>query len=123
MRNKLFTIFTFAFFLISPAISHAATKIDDPAKFVAGVYKQMAANNDYKPPEDIYTPRLASLWALEKKDSGGEVGRMDFDMWTGTQDWELKDVSVTSEPVEGSRVRKVVIARFKNIGWRIVSHF
>jgi hypothetical protein len=123
MRNKFFTFVTLAISLSLPAISSAATRIDDPAKFVTGVYKQIAAKSDYIPPDDIYTPHLASLWALEKKESGGEVGRIDFDFWTGTQDWELKDISVTQQPVEGSKARKVVIAKFKNIGTPEEMHF
>jgi hypothetical protein len=123
MRNKLFTISAFAFFFVLPAISQAATRIDDPAKFVSGVYKMMAAKTDYIPPDDIYTPHLASLFALEKKDSSGEVGRLDFDIWTGTQDWELKNVSVTEQAVDGSNARKIVIAKFKNIGTSEEMHF
>jgi hypothetical protein len=123
MRNKLFILLSFAVFLFSPAISEAATRIDDPAKFVQNVYKQIASNTNYSAPDDIYTPHLASLWALEKKESGGEVGRIDFDFWTGTQDWELKGISVTEQPVEGSNARKVVIAKFKNIGTPEEMHF
>ncbi len=126
MRNKSFIFFTFAISLLMPTLSQAATRIDDPAKFVLGVYKQIAAatvNKPYTPPEDIYTPHLASSWTLEKKESGGEVGRIDFDFWTGTQDWELKDISVTSQPVEGSNARKVVVAKFKNIGTPEEMHF
>src|ERR1700743_701927 len=116
-------IWLLAFVIALPAFANAATKIDDPAKFVTGVYKQMAANNDYKPPEDIYTARLASLWALERKESGGEVGRMDFDMWTGTQDWVLKDIQVTEDTVAGSTARKIVTAKFKNIDTQEEMHF
>ena len=123
MRNKLFTLFTFAFFLISPVVSHAATKIDDPQKFVSDVFKKMAASSDYQQPTDIYTPHLASLFALEKKDSGGEVGRLDFDFWTGTQDWELKDIKVSGEPVDGVTTRKIVAVKFKNIGTPEEMHF
>jgi hypothetical protein len=126
MRNKLFTFLIFAGFLALPAFSNAATRINDPAKFVSGVYKQMAAASGDKPyiaPEDIYTPHLASLWALERKEAGGEVGRVDFDFWSGAQDWELKNVSVTEQPVEGSEARKVVIAKFKNAGQPQEMHF
>jgi hypothetical protein len=124
MRNFLFTFVTFVVFLFAPALSSAATRIDDPAKFVSGVYAKLSASSgDYAAPEDIYTPHLASLWALEKKESGGEVGRMDFEFWTGTQDWELSGVNVTAQPVEGSNARKIVIAKFKNGGKPEEMHF
>ena len=121
--NIRLPVWALAILLAVPAFAHAATKIDDPAKFVAGVYKQMAAKSDYLAPDDIYTPHLASLWALEKKDSGGEVGRMDFDFWVDAQDWELKDVKVTQEPVELSTTRKIVIAKFKNMDTVEELHF
>jgi hypothetical protein len=78
-RNKLSAFLTAAIFLFSPVICVAATRIEYPAKFVSGVYRQMTAKLDHSAPNDIYTPHLASLWALEKKESGGEAGRIDFD--------------------------------------------
>ena len=123
MRNVLFTFVTFAIFLFAPTLSIAGTRIDDPAKFVSAIFKQMSAKSDYNPPDDIYTPHLASLFALEKKESGGEVGRLDFDIWTGAQDWELKNITVTEKPVEGSNARKVVIAKFKNSGTPEEMHY
>jgi hypothetical protein len=124
MRNFLFTTATLVVFLLAPTRAPAATKIDDPAKFVSEVYKKLSVTGgDYAAPDDIFTPHLASLWALEKKESGGEVGRMDFDFWTGTQDWELHDVKVTEQPVDETTMRKVVIAKFKNIKTPEEMHF
>ena len=115
MRLKIFAILSFAALLCAPA--QATTRIDDPVKFVSGLYAKMAAataNKPYVAPEDIYTPHLAELFALESKDAGGEVGRLDFDFWSNAQDWELSGVKVTGQPVEGAKDREVVIASFKN---------
>ena len=124
MRYAQFAILSFAILLCTPA--HAATRIDDPVKFVSGVYaKLQVANpkNDYREPEDIYTPRLAALFALAEKEAAGEVGRIDFDFWTNSQDFELKDVKVRGQAVEGAKDREVVIATFKNVGRPEEIHF
>jgi hypothetical protein len=112
MRFKILVILSVAALLCAPA--QAATRIDDPVKFVSGLYAKLATPNSVPAPEDIYTPHLAGLFALEGKDAGGEVGRMDFDFWTNAQDWELSGVKVTGQPVEGAASREVVIAVFKN---------
>src|SRR5260221_476958 len=115
MRIKLFAILSLAAVLGTPAL--AATRIDDPVKFVNGLYAQMETSSPKRPyaaPEDIYTPRLAALFALETREAGGEVGRMDFDFWSNAQDWQLSAVKVHAAPVEGAKDREVVIATFKN---------
>ncbi|HEY1962834.1 MAG TPA: DUF3828 domain-containing protein [Rhizomicrobium sp.] len=97
----------------------AATNIPDPAAFVETLFARMAhatANKPYTPPEDIYSPRLAALTALDKREAGGEVGRLDFDIWTGAQDWQLSNVKIRSVDVESTKDRKIVIATFKNAG-------
>ena len=124
MRLRMLVAAIIATFVYAPFVASAATKIDDPAKFVTAVYAKMAApNSSYAAPEDINTPRLDSLFALEKKESGGEVGRLDFDFWTNAQDLQLSGVSVKEQPVEGSDARKVVIAKFKNSGTPEEIHF
>jgi hypothetical protein len=90
--------------------------ITDPAAFVTGVYKRLATDRNYAPASDFYTPRLKALWADMEHDAGGEVGRVDFEFWTNAQDWEIKDVKVSSARVEQNLRRKVVIARFVNEG-------
>jgi len=115
MRFRLFAILGILAALGAPAT--AATTISDPVKFVTGLYAKMAVANPKTPyvaPEDIYTPRLAALFALDTKEAGGEVGRIDFDFWSNAQDWDLSGVKVTGQPVEGAKDREVVIARFRN---------
>ena len=98
------------------AANAAATKISDPAKFVADVYAHYAKVKDYSPPTDIYSPRLAALFALDTKEAGGEVGRIDFDFWTNAQDFQISGVTVKAQPVENASSREIVLAKFKNIG-------
>ena len=121
MQLKLLAAVAAAAFLFGPA--WAGTKIDDPTKFVRATYEKLATDQNYAPPEDIYTPRLAGLFALEKKEAGGEVGRMDFEFWTNAQDWSLKDLKVTGEPVEGAMDREIVTAKFKNTDRNEEIHF
>jgi hypothetical protein len=124
MRFKILVILSFAALLCASA--QAATRIDDPVKFVSALYAKMSIANPKTPyvaPEDIYTPRLAALFALESKEAGGEVGRMDFDFWSNAQDWELSAIKVSGQPVEGAKDREVVIAKFKNLGRPEEIHF
>lgn len=113
----LLTGFTFA-------CAHAATRIDDPEKFVREVYGHIEKTPDnYQEPDDIYTPRLASLFALDRKEAGGEVGRIDFDFWTNAQENQIAKVHVASTPVENAPSRRVVIATFVNEGRPEEIHF
>ena len=121
MQPKLLAAATAAALLCGTA--WAGTNIADPVTFVRATYQKLAKDQNYAPPEDIYTPHLASLFALEKKEAGGEVGRMDFEFWTNAQDWALKDVSVSDEPVEGAKDREIVTAKFKNTDRKEEIHF
>lgn len=111
MHLRLLTALSLAASLLTAA-AQAATKIDDPLKFVKAVY---ATTVGKKPePEDIYTPRLDALFKLDSKEAGGEVGRIDFSFWMNAQDGTISGVTVTSAPVENAPGRLVVIAKFKN---------
>jgi hypothetical protein len=117
MQQRIVNAVLLAACLTFPAASHAATtKISDPAKFVADVYAHYAKVHDYEPPTDIYSPRLAALFALDTKEAGGEVGRIDFDFWTNAQDFQITGVTVKAQPVENASSREIVVAKFKNIG-------
>jgi hypothetical protein len=101
--------------LAAGALTGATPAITDPEAFVRGVYGQIAAHAEagsYEPPDDIYTPRLAALFAADRKKSGGEVGCIDFDFWTNSQDWTgLRDIRVTSRAPNDPAL-KTVIATF-----------
>jgi len=105
--------------VLATSWAYAATTIDDPVKFVKWIYTL----KDKPPPDDIYTPRLQELFALEKREAGGEVGRMDFDFWRNAQDSAIGDLKVSSQPVEKAPARQVVIATFKNMGKSQEIHF
>jgi len=121
MQFKFVTAAMVAALVCAPA--NGATKIDDPVKFVRGVYEKLAPSKDYTPPEDIYTRRLAALFALEKRDAGDEVGTLDFVFWVNGQDWELSDVKVTGTPLSLAKDREVVVAKFKNMDHNEEIHF
>lgn len=116
-------LFALAAIILACAPVRAATTITDPVVFVKGVYEKLAKDQNYKEPEDIYSPRLAALFALEQKEAGGEVGRMDFDFWTNAQDWQIANVDVSSQPVEGAKDREIVVAKFKNTDRKEEIHF
>jgi len=96
-----------------------ATNISDPEKFVSDVYTKyiaaQRAHKDYVAPDDIYTPRLAGLFAKDKKMAKGEVGCIEMDFWVNGQDWKLGKVDVTSQPVAGHPDQKIVTAVFDNL--------
>ena len=94
--------------------AQAGTKIDDPVKFIEGVYKGLATNSQTMAPEDIYTPRLAALIDLDIKEANGEVGRgNDFSFWCNCQDGDVKKPVVSGRDVENAKSRKVVDVKFE----------
>ena len=95
--------------------SSARTRIADPARFVGEVYARLARSEPYTPPEDIYSPRLAQLWALEARESPkDEVGRIDFLFWINGQDGSPSAVKIKTVPVEGRADRRIEVVNFVN---------
>lgn len=108
--------------LLNGAAANAGTVISDPVKFIRSVYATEIGNKP--PPEDINTPRLDALYALNTKEFGkDEVGRIDFDIFMNAQDGTISNVKVTGVPVENGPGREVVIAKFKNEGTAQEVHF
>lgn len=110
MSFRLLAAAFVAAFLIHPAA--AATKIDDPVKFVKQIYTTTVGKRPE--PEDIYTPRLDALFKLDTKEAGGEVGRIDFSFWMNAQDGTISGVTISKVAVENAPNRMVVVAKFKN---------
>jgi len=106
MRALLLT----ALLLLTPGAAWSQSLDDAPPIYVAGVYDQLANGGDYDPPDALYTPRLLALWEDMRRDSGGEVGRVDFFYWTNAQDWTLSDLSIGSAFVDGHEDRMTVTA-------------
>lgn len=106
--------------LAAPAL---AQPIADPVAYVKKTYQLLAADKYHPDDPSTFTPRLKALFDLEKKDAGGEVGRLDFDYWINGQDGKVSNVSVKGVPVEGAKDREVVIATFHNIDRQDEIHF
>jgi hypothetical protein len=127
MQMNIRTLFAVVFAaLIGVSSAHAATRIDDPAKFVRGVYDGFVKDpNHYDEPTGYYyTPRLKALWAEERHDAGDEEGRIDFDPWVDAQACDIKTPAViTTQDVDNHKDRVVVIAQFTNIGKKENIHF
>lgn len=109
---------TLAMFAISCTLTlPAATRIDDPKIFVSDIYRRLSAprasNSSYTPPDDIYSARLAKLFRDDKRKAKGEVGCLDGLFWVNAQDWDIKNVTVTS--VDDGPDHKIVTAKFANI--------
>jgi len=98
----------------------AATRIDDPAKFITQMYDGLKKNHGYRFPDDIYSARLAGLFAADRKETGArppELGRLDFSFWVDAQDTDDAMpgvVKITSEDVPHAVDRKIVDVTFTN---------
>lgn len=106
----------FVLLLLAPTMARAQSLDDAPTVYVASVYDRLARGETFEPPDAFYTPRLLALWKDMEKDAGGEVGRIDFSYWTSSQDWDLADLSIASQFVDGREDRQIVTARFRNAG-------
>ena len=113
MRSLLLAL---TLILLAPMAAQAQSLDDTPPVYVASVYDRLAKDQNYDDPDALYTPRLLALWKDMRKDAGGEVGRVDFFPWTNSQDWQLSDLSLTSEIVDGREDRMIVTAKFRNGG-------
>ena len=105
-----------AFSIFSALTLTASTRIDDPKAFVSDVYRRLQTGHDYSPPDDIYTPRLAKLFRDDRRKAKGEVGCLEIMFWVNGQDYEIRDLSVTS--TDKGAERKTVTAKFMNIDRR-----
>ncbi len=117
--KKVASILMALIFSGAPAL--AATRIGDPVTFVDEVLRHFVETQSYRPPEDIYTPRLGKLLRDDKKRAKGEVGCLDFVFWVNGQDWTITKLDVKSGPA--SEDREMVIARFLNVDALQEIHF
>ena len=118
MRFRALTALSLA--ALAPCSAAAATRIDDPAAFVTAVYARYAKHTGYQPSTDIYTPRLAALFAADMRESGAvppELGRLDFNFWYDAQDTDdgmPGIVKITVEDAPHAPDRRVVDVSFTN---------
>ena len=62
-----------------------------------------------------FSPRLRALFVDDETYAHGQVGRLDFNPFSGANDDDIKGAKVTSEDVDGAPGRKVVTAKFRNM--------
>lgn len=105
-----------ALFLCSSVTARAQSLDDAPTVYVASAYDRLVNHGDFQPPDALYTPRLLALWQDMRRDAGDEVGRVDFNTWTNSQDGDLSDLSIASEIIDGREDRMIVTTRFMNLG-------
>lgn len=100
-----------------------AAGVTDPVVFIRSVYERTAEDGPDESAENIYSERLRGLFADERRDAGGEVGRLEFNFWTNAQDDDVKSADVGSQDVEGRPDRRIVTASFVNIGRPSTIHY
>jgi hypothetical protein len=106
--------------------SARAGGVADPVAWVRAAYgpgTDGGLTADRYSQEKVFSPRLRALFLDDERYAGGEVGRLDFNPFTGAQDDDIKQVAVTSHEVDGAANRKVVVARFQNMDVRQVQTF
>lgn len=110
------------------AAAQPAGGVDDPVAYVRQRYgpggpdagSSTATSNAQDP---VYSPRLRALFADDERYAGGEVGRLEFSPYTGAQDDDIRQATVTSSDVDGAPDRRVVSAAFTNMGKPTRIHF
>jgi hypothetical protein len=80
----------------------------------AGAAETPASDGRYSARPE-FSPRLRALFADDEKYADGQVGRLDFNPFSGANDDDIKGAKVAAEAVDGAPGRKVVIARFRNM--------
>jgi len=104
----------------------AADGISDPLAYVRSLYVGTGtapASGDPYSADPNYSPRLRALFADNERYANGEIGRLDFNYMVGAQDEEITGLAVTAEEADGAADRKVITARFKNMGMPTAIHY
>lgn len=114
MTNRILAVLALVIFA-TPAFAVA----NDPKAIILDIYAHIrSAKGDatYDPPTSIYTPRLAKLIADDVTDAKGDEGRLDIDMWSNGQDFQIGPVSVTSKADEFRKDRQILTAKVTDFG-------
>ena len=61
-----------------------------------------------------FEPKLAALIIKDRRDSRGEIGKLDFDPFIDAQDWEIDTVDIALREVAPDKTSATV--SFKNLG-------
>jgi hypothetical protein len=107
MRSFLASILALAL-----GASSAHAEVDrDPAALIKAIYKTY--QDDKPQPPHVYSQRLQALVDKDEKETpGGEVGRIDWDVFINGQDWKLTELKIV--PVSQQADHAQVRATFKN---------
>ncbi len=107
---------------VTPAEAQAATGgVGDPLRFVKAAYGLDPASPDKPGPVGMldqdkpeYSPRLRELFAIQQREHGvDEVGRLDMNIFTGTQDGDITDIKIEQADVDYAvPPRRTVTAKF-----------
>lgn len=62
----------------------------DPVAFVRATYRDYENGDDIPDASEHYSRSLRALIEADRREAGGEIGRLDFDPWINGQDWELE---------------------------------
>jgi len=88
--------------------------ITDPEAAIRACYEALQQDR-YGCAESLpHSARLDALFALDAKEAGGEIGRLDGDYFINGQDGKITGSSVASFPVQGAPERRIVRVRFRN---------
>jgi hypothetical protein len=142
MRRFFLAVLVLAALSPAPALAAGDPKAKALLESLYKPYTDTAAQDAVAEPsadEDArnaryYVPELVALMARDRKESSarGEVGRLDFDPLTNSQDWEATPIDIGVEDVSAGKARgsatftlfnKTTVVRFDLVktsaGWRI----
>src|SRR5262249_18493732 len=100
-------------FSTATAAAKPVAAVKDPVAATKALYAKL--EKDAFSAELPLSARLAGLIALDSREAHGEVGRLDGNYYTNSQDAKISNVTVTSHDVDNSTERKVVVVKFKNL--------
>lgn len=90
---------------------------DNPVGIVQQIYARLAADQKYDPSDASFTPRTAKLFADDRTDGKGGIARLDFSVWTNSQDIDhLRLIRVAEQGDAFRKDRKIVTATISNFG-------
>jgi hypothetical protein len=108
-----FTILLFVMAFAFPAAAKPA-RVADPETAIRACYEAVEKDR-YGCSETLpHSARLDALFALDSKEAGGEIGRLDGDYFINGQDGKITASSVSSFSVQGAANRRIIRVRFRN---------
>ena len=106
--------------VLIPTAGAKPINVTDPAAATKALYAKLE-KDDFSTEMPLST-RLSALMALDTREAKGEVGRLDGDYFTNSQDAKVTNVAVTTRDVDNGPGRKIVVVRFKNFDKEMENH-